>query len=174
MKHLILFGILIAIGLYSFANPPAVEEGKAIFTSRCGSCHNINKIVVGPALAGVDQRHTIDWIIQFVHSPQTMIKSGDKSAVALYTKFNNFTMPDHPDLTADNIKSVVEYIKSEGNASTDAEKAPFARPSILHPAYMPLSLSNYGFIISYLCVIILLIFALLLLVRVKEYQRNKV
>src|SRR5215218_5164221 len=101
--------LVIMISLYASANPP-VEEGKAIFTTRCASCHNVNKMVVGPALAGVDQRHSIDWIVNFVQSSQTVIRSGDEKATALFAKFNNIQMPDHKDLTAENIKSVVEVI----------------------------------------------------------------
>jgi cytochrome c2 len=66
-----------------FSNPP-VDEGKLIFTSRCASCHNVNKIIVGPALAGVSERHPVEWIVKFIHSSQTVIKGGDKTAVDLY------------------------------------------------------------------------------------------
>jgi len=86
-----------------YANPPE-EEGKTIFTSRCAACHNVNKVLTGPALAGVDQRRSIEWIVKFVKSSQGLVKSGDKDAVALFQKFNRIAMPDHPDLTADNIK----------------------------------------------------------------------
>src|SRR5690348_7435373 len=121
-KNLLIACLLLISSTYSFADP--VEEGKTIFTTRCSSCHNINKLVVGPALAGVDQRHSIEWIVKFVQSSQSLIKSGDKDAAALFAKFN-ITMPDHPDLTANNIKSVVDYIKSQAapiGSSTD--KAP--------------------------------------------------
>ena len=89
------------------------EDGKKIFLSRCSGCHSINQKVVGPALTGVDARHEIDWIIKFVQSSQTMITKGDKDAVALFGRFNNVIMPDHPDLTSDNILSIVSYIKTE-------------------------------------------------------------
>src|SRR4051812_17646702 len=90
------------------ADPP-VEEGRVIFKSRCAGCHNVNQVLVGPALAGVDQRHSIDWIINFVQSSQSVIRKGDKDANALFAKFNNTPMPDHKDLTADDVKSVEEY-----------------------------------------------------------------
>ena len=61
----------------------SIDEGKAIFNTRCTSCHNVNKQVVGPALANVDQRRGIDWIISFVHSSKAMITKNDKDAVAL-------------------------------------------------------------------------------------------
>ncbi len=149
---------------------PPVEEGKAIFSARCAACHNVNKVITGPALAGVDQRRSIDWIINFVHSSQTVIKKGDKDAVALFEKFNKIPMPDHPDLTNDHIKSIVEFIKAE--ASTGSEKAPFNKPGKLRPVYTPLSITNYGFFIGYLAVVTLLIIGLLIAVKVKSMERN--
>jgi cytochrome c551/c552 len=153
------------------AGPPA-EEGKTIFTARCAGCHNVNKVITGPALAGVEERRSIDWIISFVHSSQTVIKSGDKDAIALFEKFNKIPMPDHSDLTADHIKSIVEYIKVEAK-SGGVEKPPFAKPKKLHPNYVPVSITNYSYFIGYLGLIGLLIAAMLLAVKVKSIQRNK-
>ncbi|HEU4575807.1 MAG TPA: cytochrome c [Sediminibacterium sp.] len=149
-----------------------VDEGKAIFTSRCAACHNVNKVMTGPALAGIDQRRDIDWIIKFVHSSQTVVKSGDSYAVALFEKFNKIQMPDHPDLTAEQIKSVVEYIKSESKTGGDS-KPPFSKPGKKHPSYLPLSIHDYGFFAGYLAVVIMLIVALLFAVQLKTFQRNR-
>ena len=115
----------------------------------------------------------MDWIIKFVQSSQGVIKSGDKEATALFAKFNNIPMPDHGDLSADNIKNIVAYIKGESKVSREADKAPFKKLSHLHPAYMPISFSHYGFFMSLLGDIALLVVSLLVLVRVKEYERNK-
>ncbi|MEO5948583.1 MAG: hypothetical protein ABIP79_17340 [Chitinophagaceae bacterium] len=57
-------------------------------------------------------------------------------------------MPDHPDLTADNIKSIVEYIKSESKP-LEEEKAPFAKPGKKKTFYTPIKLNNYKFIFGY-------------------------
>lgn len=151
---------------YVFATPP-VEEGKTIFTTRCAGCHNVNRILTGPALAGVEQRHSIDWIINFVHSSQTVIKNGDQTAVALFNKFNHIQMPDHPDLTADNIKSIVEYIKSEAAAGGGDGKAPFATPTVLKTPYTPIQINNYSFFAFYLAAVVLLIGGLVFAARVK-------
>ena len=164
--------VLIALSLvFSFtavANP-LPEAGKTIFTGRCAACHSVNKQLTGPALAGLSDRRTIDWIVKFVQSSQTMVKSGDKDAVALFAQFNRIPMPDHADLTADDIKNIVEYIKSE--TITTSSEAPFAKPTSLRPKYMPLSIHNYGFFAIILGLIVLLIGALLAWVRVKEYAR---
>ena len=121
----ILSAIVLFTAFHVFATPP-VEEGKTIFSARCAGCHNVNKVVTGPALAGIDERRSIDWIVKFVHSSQTLVKSGDKDAVALFDKFNKIPMPDHTDLTPDKIRSIVEYIKSETVAVTN--EGPFKRP----------------------------------------------
>ena len=168
MKTKFLFiSLLIANAI--FASPPS-EEGKSIFSTRCSGCHNVNKIVTGPALAGVDQRRSIDWIINFVHSSQSLVKSGDKEAIALFEKFNRIPMPDHPDLTSDNIKSIVDYIKSE--ASSNSNKAPFATPSKFQKPYTPILITDYRFFISYSLIVALLIGGLLLAVQAKSFERN--
>ena len=171
-RKFLLAALSLTLTISALAAPP-VEEGKAIFSARCASCHNVNKILVGPALGGVDQRHDIDWIVKFVQSSQTVIKSGDKDATALFAKFNNIPMPDHKDLSAENVKNIVAYIKGESKGSSKVDKAPFAKPYERHPAYVPLSFHNYAFFTGLLGSIVLIILSLLAFVRVKEYERSK-
>lgn len=172
MNKLISLPILLLFVNFSFAATPPAEEGKTIFAARCASCHNLSKTLTGPALAGVHERRSIDWIVSFVKSSQTMVKSGDKEAVALFTKFNNIPMPDHADLTEENIKNIVEFIKTAPKETV--EKAPFAKPSKLRPNYVPLSIQgNSGFFLTFLGFVLLLVLLLLVAVHVKEYQRSK-
>lgn len=162
--------IMICSSVAALADPP-VEEGKAIFSARCASCHNLTKDLTGPALKGIDERRSMDWIVSFVKSSQSLVKAGDKDAVAVFEKFNKIPMPDHPDLTDENIKNVVAYIKSESSNSAEAA-APFAKPSKLRPAYTPLSTSDYGIFIGFLSVVGLLIMAMVMAVQFKQYERN--
>ena len=153
------------------ATPPA-EDGKAIFTTRCAACHNINKQLTGPALAGVHERRSIDWIISFIHSSQGMVKKGDKEAIAIFEKFNKIPMPDHTDLSDVDIQSIVEYIKSESKPVL-ATKAPFVKPGKLKPNYLPLSIQiDYKFFVGYLSAVMLLIFVLLFAVSVYNTKQE--
>lgn len=95
MKYSMLLLLLAAITISTMAAPP-VEEGKNIFSTRCAGCHNVHKTLTGSALAGVDQRHSMEWIIDFVHSSQSMIKKGEKEAVTLFEKFNKIPIPTMP------------------------------------------------------------------------------
>jgi cytochrome c551/c552 len=169
-KTLLILASLFIVSIVNAGAPP-VETGKLIFTSRCAGCHNVNQVLTGPALAGVHERRSIDWIVNFVHSSQSVIKAGDKTAIELFNKFNKIPMPDHRDLSADDIKSVVDFIKSESKAvSTDA--APFATPGKLRPSYTPLSIHNYGFFIVFISVVLLLAAGLVALVSVKQLGRK--
>ncbi|HEX7905165.1 MAG TPA: cytochrome c [Chitinophagaceae bacterium] len=169
IKSLLTVFFLITGVIAAIADPP--EEGKTIFMTRCAACHNVNKVLTGPALAGVHERRSIEWIVKFVHSSQTLIKGGDKDAVAIFEKFNKVPMPDHPDLTEANIKNVIEYIKTATKISD--EKGPFIKPRDLKKSYIPLSLQNdYLFFIGYLVVVSLLATVLWYAVTIKKFQRS--
>ena len=171
MNTKLLLLALMSFFTVSLNGAPPAEEGKTIFNNRCASCHNVNKTLTGPALAGIHERRDIEWIINFVQSSQAMVKKGDKDAIALFEKFNKIPMPDHSDLTDENIKSIVEYVKSE--SKTSEEKIPFARPSKIRPDYMPLSINNYGVFIGFLGAVCVLILILLLAVEVSAFSRKK-
>ena len=164
---LALFLAATSLSIIASAAPP-VDEGKAIFTARCAGCHNIHKPLTGPALAGVDQRRSLDWIIDFVHSSQSVIKKGDKEAIALFKQFNNIPMPDHTDLTAAQIGNVVEYIKSETNAPTQKEVKNEDKPV---STYLPIELRNYGFLLIFFSLLVLLVGVVLFAIKVNRYKK---
>lgn len=167
-KKIAISVVTLLLTLCVFSIPP-VDEGKMIFMNRCASCHNVNKVIVGPALAGVADRHPEEWIIHFVHSSQSVIKGGDKTAIALYEKFNKVPMPDHTDLSPESIKNILAYIKSETRAS---ESTPSFRPDKIHPSYTPFSSNDYEIFATYLGLVCIMAGAFIALVRVKEIQRE--
>jgi cytochrome c2 len=122
MKYLIVIIFSLLVCKQSmYAQAINTAEGRQIFMTRCTSCHAINKEVVGPALRDVDKRHTAQWIINFVHSSQTVIKSGDTAAIALFKSHNNTVMPDHPDLKNEQIQDIIAFIKEQSNTVPIAE-----------------------------------------------------
>jgi len=162
--------LILAIQQPAVADPP--DEGRSIFMTRCAACHNVNKVLTGPALAGVDKRHNIEWIISFVHSSQLMVKSGDSAALALFTKFNKVVMPDHADLTPDNIKSIVEYISVESKNAV-INTAPFSIPLKREKYYLPVSAHDYVFFGGYIAVILVLAAVLYYAVQVRTLQQGR-
>ena len=168
----LLFGIMIMGVRDAKGYNPPLEKGKEIFSLRCAACHNVNKQLTGPALAGVDERRSMNWIVSFIRSSQSLVKTGDKDAITLFEKFNKIPMPDHADLTEENINDIIAYIKSEAKPEV-TEKAPFTKPGKLQPNYLPLSIKkDYGFFIGYVGAVVLLIVVLLFAVQVRSFRYN--
>ncbi len=160
--------IILSISPFTFIKAENIEDGKALFNSRCAACHTVNKALTGPALANIGEKRSIDWIISFVKSSASMIKSGDTAAVAVYEQFNKIPMPDHPDLTDENVKNIVAYIQSTSKAD-EANSQPFAAPSELKKPYTPLSFKeDYLFFIAYLGAVAILGLVLYMAVKLKS------
>jgi cytochrome c551/c552 len=149
---------------------PPVEEGETIFTTRCAGCHNINKQVVGPALAGIDQRRSMEWIINFVHSSQTLVKKGDKEATALFKEFNGIPMPDHKDLSDDNIKNVVAYIQSEAGAAAKKD-APATKTAAEKQSVWQTITESPGWLATFSVLALVLVASFVLAYYVRQQRR---
>src|ERR1035437_8655176 len=88
------------------------QNGKKIFNANCVACHTIGKgHLVGPDLKGVTGKHTEDWLLKWIKSSQSMVKSKDPQALALYNQNNQIVMPDQP-LSDEQIKAIIDYIKT--------------------------------------------------------------
>lgn len=86
-------------------------QGKQIFQTHCAGCHSIGGgRLVGPDLAGIHAKRPQAWLERFVKSSQSMIKSGDADANAVFNEFNQFPMPDVA-ISDSQIREVLDYIK---------------------------------------------------------------
>jgi mono/diheme cytochrome c family protein len=171
---LLTFLLLLTLAASAGDGNSAVDNGKQLFQEQCAACHNVNIRTVGPALANVDQTHSLEWIYNFVKSSQSMVKKGDKQAADIFGQFQ-IVMPDHPDITKDQVKDILSYIKSETKAVASAgSETPFDKPVMLQTShYLPLSISNDGgFFAGYLVTVILLIIVLIFAVKVKDIERG--
>jgi len=95
----------------AFAAAPAfAASGAEIFQTVCVACHTIGGgHLVGPDLAGVRERHSRQWLEQFVRSSQSMVRAGDAEAVAVFEANGRIPMPDAP-LDAAGVRAVVDYL----------------------------------------------------------------
>ncbi len=118
-KALIVFLLLFN---YSFIQAD-VENGKKLFNGRCASCHAIDKKVVGPALAGIETRRDEAWLIKWIRNSSEVIKSGDAYAVKLFNEYNKSVMTAFPDLSDDDIRDILAYIKEGASSSGQDNQA---------------------------------------------------
>jgi mono/diheme cytochrome c family protein len=110
--------IACAFTIIYFSEPSYAQyQGETIFNKTCIACHTIGSgRLVGPDLKNVSERRSEEWIISFVKSSQSMIKSGDPDAVAIFNEYNELVMLDQ-NLTDDQIKDVMLYIEQQSSGS---------------------------------------------------------
>ena len=94
--------------------------GEALYKANCTSCHAMNKRVLGPALAGVDQRHDREWLHKWIKNAPAMVASGDAAAVKIYNEYNQAPMTPFPQLSDADIDNILAYIKVEGDKKPEA------------------------------------------------------
>ena len=116
--------LLVAAWLIGSQSASAQESGKQIFQKACAACHSIGAgRLVGPDLKGVNDKRPEDWLIKFTKSSQTLVKSGDKTALALFEEFNKMPMPDQA-LSDDQIRKVLAHIKESGGSPAAGKAGP--------------------------------------------------
>jgi mono/diheme cytochrome c family protein len=124
---LFLFPLPLVCGIH---NLQAQNTGEEIFKSVCSACHTIKMgRKVGPDLTGVYTIRNNEWLIRFIRSSQTFIKSGDTAALAIYEEYNHIPMPDNQ-LSDEKILSVIEFIKATDQKASAAAGQPKANDSL--------------------------------------------
>ena len=97
----------------SIGNHLNAQDGKALFSQNCASCHAVNKKLTGPALAGVEDR----WpekknLYAWIKNSAAFLKTGDPYATKLYEEYNKTAMNNFPGLSNDDIDAILAYIKT--------------------------------------------------------------
>ena len=121
-KNIFIFSILF-ISFFLFLDISYAQNQAPAEWATCAACHTIGKgKLIGPDLKGVTERRDEAWLISFIKSSQTMVKSGDETAVKLFEEFNKIPMPDNP-LTDDQVKGILTYIINYEEAAEVASQA---------------------------------------------------
>ena len=97
----------------AIGNQLNAQDGKALFSANCASCHAVNKKLTGPALAGVEDR----WpdkknLYAWVKNSAAFLKTGDPYATNLYNEYNKVAMNNFPGLSDADIDAILAYIKT--------------------------------------------------------------
>ncbi len=85
-------------------------EGEAKFNAICTACHQPNQRMIGPALAGVYERRSPEWVMNMILNPDGMLKE-DPIAMALLKEYNNAIMLNQ-NLSEEEARAVAEYLRT--------------------------------------------------------------
>jgi cytochrome c1 len=88
-----------------------VAKGEAVFKAKCTACHKISKKFVGPALKGITERRSPEWIMNMILNPEEMIKN-DPIAKQLLIDSNGAPMANQS-LTEDEARAILEYFRTK-------------------------------------------------------------
>jgi mono/diheme cytochrome c family protein len=98
-----------------FSNNSFSQDGKALFSANCASCHSVTKQLTGPALAGVEERWGGDRtkLHAWIRNSQAFLKTGDTYANDLFNRFNKVPMNAFTSLGDKDIDAILDYVKAE-------------------------------------------------------------
>ncbi|GAB5537263.1 MAG: hypothetical protein Rubg2KO_35120 [Rubricoccaceae bacterium] len=83
-------------------------QGEEIYTTRCTTCHKMDERYIGPALSGLMDRRSPEWVMNMILAPEKMIAS-DPEAQALLAEYN--VPMTNQNLTQDEARAVLEYLR---------------------------------------------------------------
>lgn len=121
--HFFVKFVHISVALAWLGSQGVAQTGQELYAKFCIACHSIGGgRLVGPDLKGITNKRSETWLLSWIKSSQTMVKSGDKDAVAIFKEFNQIPMPDQP-LSEDQIRSILAYVASGATTSVAAAPA---------------------------------------------------
>jgi cytochrome c551/c552 len=107
--------VLCVILLSAAAADARAQAGPAVtFNRKCIGCHTYGKgDLVGPDLKGATDRHPRAWLMAWISSSQSVIRSGDPAANALFQKYRQIPMPDQS-FSSTELSALLDYLAAGG------------------------------------------------------------
>ena len=106
--------LAIIVILFSFCKTSQsqnLEEGEKLYQANCVACHQIDNKLIGPALRGVNDKYSEEWLISWIKNSAEMIASGDPDAIAIYEEYNKSPMTAFPYFSDDDVRNILAYIE---------------------------------------------------------------
>lgn len=101
------------------------QDGKALFTAKCAACHTIGtNRLVGPGLAGINEKRSREWLLSWVKDSQAFIKTGDKDANAIFEEYSKIAMIPFTDMSDAEIIAILDYVKGDAGAISSTAAIP--------------------------------------------------
>jgi cytochrome c553 len=103
-------GPITSVSFDAEVNAEMAAAGEAKYKAICTACHMDNQRMIGPALAGVYERRSPEWVMNMILNPDGMLKE-DPIAMALLKEYNNSIMLNQ-NLSEEEARAVAEYLRT--------------------------------------------------------------
>lgn len=87
-----------------------VSEGKELFKLKCSACHKVSKRVVGPAMLGVIERRSPEWIMNMILNPEVMVA---ENVIAKKLLVEYLAPMANQNLTEKEARAILEYFRTK-------------------------------------------------------------
>ncbi|PJZ26525.1 cytochrome C [Leptospira hartskeerlii] len=84
------------------------QKGKQNFETKCSACHKFEEKVVGPALKGVTERRTPEWIMNMILNPMEMTQ---KDPIAQELLAEHLTQMTFQNVKESEAREILEYLR---------------------------------------------------------------
>jgi len=85
-------------------------KGQEKFQAICIACHMTDQRMIGPAMAGIYERRSPEWVMNMILNPDGMLRE-DPIAKALMKEYNNAIMLNQ-NLSEEDARAVAEYLRT--------------------------------------------------------------
>lgn len=86
------------------------SRGEETYKAICTACHMADQRMIGPALKGVYERRSPEWVMNMILNPDGMLKE-DPIAQALLKEYNNAIMLNQ-NLSEEQARALAEYLRT--------------------------------------------------------------
>lgn len=90
-------------------------SGRKVFETKCSACHKLDERYVGPALRGLTQRRSPEWIMNMILNPAEMLQ---KDAIAQELLGEYLTQMTFQNVSQDETRSLLEYFRESDQKGT--------------------------------------------------------
>lgn len=115
--------LLIVFSLNLSAQDANPENGKKLFNTNCAACHKLDKKLIGPALKGVSERRTNEWLQAWIKDNNALRASGDQDAIDIFNEYNGMPMTAYPQFSEQDINDIIAYTDDKPAATQTADVA---------------------------------------------------
>ncbi|MEN8185744.1 MAG: c-type cytochrome [Bacteroidota bacterium] len=84
-------------------------NGKKLYNANCAACHKLDTKFVGPALKGVSEKRTNEWLHAWIKDNAALRASGDQDAIDIFNEYNGIPMTPYPNLSEQDINDIIAY-----------------------------------------------------------------